>query len=65
MLEILDGQRVSIQKQTPALVEQMIRQCQALPRDFQQRNEEQRSKAFIAAGNPYFKAFGVCHYCSL
>ncbi|KAH7662487.1 piwi domain-containing protein, partial [Aphelenchoides avenae] len=65
VLEILDGQRVSIQKQTPALVEQMIRQCQALPRDFQNRNEEQRSKAFIAAGNPYFKAFGVCHPYSL
>ncbi|KAH7725369.1 NRDE-3 protein [Aphelenchoides avenae] len=58
VLEILDGQRVSILKQTPTLVEQMIRQCQALPCDFQNRNEEQRSKAFIAAGNPYFKAFG-------
>ncbi|KAH7702925.1 NRDE-3 protein, partial [Aphelenchoides avenae] len=59
VLEIVDGQRVSIQKQTPALTEQMIRQCQALPRDFKKLNEEQRSKAFVAGGNPYFKAHGI------
>ncbi|KAH7725804.1 piwi domain-containing protein [Aphelenchoides avenae] len=59
VLEIVDGQRVSIQKQTPALTEQMIRQCQALPKVFKELNEKQRAQAFIASGNPYFKAHGV------
>lgn len=37
----------------------MIRQCQALPKDFKKLNEDQRGKAFIQSANPFFKAYGV------
>ncbi|KAH7727256.1 piwi domain-containing protein [Aphelenchoides avenae] len=59
VLDIVDGQRVPLQKQSGSLTEQMIRQCQALPKAFKELNEQQRSKAFISSGNPYFKAHGV------
>ncbi|KAH7689685.1 NRDE-3 protein, partial [Aphelenchoides avenae] len=59
VLDIEDGQRVPLQKQSGALTEQMIRQCQALPKSFRDLNEQQRDKASITSGNPYFKAHGV------
>lgn len=59
VLDIVDGQRVPLPKQSGALTEQMIRQCQALPKVFKELNEQQRAKAFISGGNPYFKAHGV------
>lgn len=37
----------------------MIRQCQALPRDFQRLNQEQRQKAEIDPRNAFFEAFGI------
>ncbi|KAH7722413.1 NRDE-3 protein [Aphelenchoides avenae] len=60
VLEIIDGQRVPLEKQTPSLMEQMILQCQSMPRDFKNLMEDQREKASITSRNPYFRAFGVC-----
>uniref|UniRef100_A0A915E2V3 Uncharacterized protein n=1 Tax=Ditylenchus dipsaci TaxID=166011 RepID=A0A915E2V3_9BILA len=56
---IVPGQRVSINQQTPQLTEQMIRNCQALPRDFVANNKKQQENAFLTNGNPYFRSHGV------
>lgn len=53
------GQRIPIEKQTPNLTEQMIRNCQILPENVEAQINEQRDKAMVQSGNPYFRSFGV------
>ncbi|KAI1719931.1 piwi domain-containing protein [Ditylenchus destructor] len=59
LVKIVAGQRVNFDQQTPVLVEQMIRNCQALPAQFTVLNQKQKNNAFIASANPFFKAHNV------
>ncbi|KAI1727543.1 piwi domain-containing protein [Ditylenchus destructor] len=59
LVKIVAGQRVNFDQQTPVLVEQMIRNCQALPAQFKLLNEKQKNNAFITSGNPFFRAHNV------
>jgi len=55
----MPGQRVSIDKQTPQLVEQMLDRCQALPVDFVRNIDAARASVVISNNNPYLHAHGV------
>jgi hypothetical protein len=59
LLDFSDGQRLPLEKQTSALIEQMIRECQVLPCELAGQIEEQRAAAFVQNVNPYFKAANV------
>ncbi|KAL3102238.1 hypothetical protein niasHS_003647 [Heterodera schachtii] len=59
VLQIIDGQRVPLDKQTPKLTEQMIRKCQVLPIDLPRGIEAQRDKGMIQNNNPFFRAHEV------
>jgi len=50
---------VPIDKQTPKLTEQMIRQCQVLPIQLGPQIDQQRDKAMVQSGNPFFKQHGL------
>jgi hypothetical protein len=58
VLKIVEGQRVPIDKQTPNMTEQMIRQGEVLPCNLPEQINKQRVAA-IAQNNPYFRAYGV------
>uniref|UniRef100_A0A915CQY4 PAZ domain-containing protein n=1 Tax=Ditylenchus dipsaci TaxID=166011 RepID=A0A915CQY4_9BILA len=45
-------------QQTPQLVEQMIRNCQALPKDFRRNNMTQVQHAHLQ-NNPYFQSHNI------
>lgn len=53
------GQRVPIDKQTPKLTEQMIRQCQVLPAAMQEQITIQRDQGMLQNMNSYFTAHNV------
>jgi hypothetical protein len=56
------GQRVPMDKQTPRLTEQMIRQCQVLPADLggdQGQIAAQKEAAHLQSSNPFFRAHNV------
>lgn len=57
--KLSEGQRVPLEKQTPKLTEQMIRQCQVLPAKLPEGIEEQRIKAMIESGNPFFRSHNI------
>uniref|UniRef100_A0A914H5X1 Piwi domain-containing protein n=1 Tax=Globodera rostochiensis TaxID=31243 RepID=A0A914H5X1_GLORO len=59
VLQIIDGQRVTLDKQTPKLTDQMIRKCQVLPIDLPRGIEKQRDIGMIQNANPFFHAHGV------
>ncbi|KAL3122918.1 hypothetical protein niasHT_010318 [Heterodera trifolii] len=59
VLNIVDGQRVPLDKQTPKLAEQMIKKCQVLPVDLPRGIETQRDKGMIQNANPFFRAHEI------
>jgi hypothetical protein len=59
VLNIIQGQRVPIDKQTPNLTEQMIRQCQVLPVNLPEQIHKQKVAAMIQNENPFFRSNGV------
>uniref|UniRef100_A0A183C8T7 Piwi domain-containing protein n=1 Tax=Globodera pallida TaxID=36090 RepID=A0A183C8T7_GLOPA len=59
VLEIIDCQRVPLEKQTPKLTEQMIRKCQVLPIDLPRGIKTQRDMGMIQSDNPFFHAHKV------
>ncbi|KAL7076620.1 hypothetical protein ACQ4LE_004120 [Meloidogyne hapla] len=58
-LKIWQGQRVPIEKQTPQLTEQMIRNCQIIPSQLPKEIEEQRRGAEISSTDNYFRAHNI------
>jgi hypothetical protein len=59
VLKIVEGQRVSIDKQTPNMTEQMIRQCQVLPFNLPEQINRQQVAAMAQNANPFFRSHGV------
>uniref|UniRef100_A0A915NCN5 Uncharacterized protein n=1 Tax=Meloidogyne javanica TaxID=6303 RepID=A0A915NCN5_MELJA len=59
LVKIVQGQRVPIDKQTPKLTEQMIRQCQVLPAAMQEQITIQRDQGMLQNMNSYFTAHNV------
>uniref|UniRef100_A0A914I7V1 Piwi domain-containing protein n=1 Tax=Globodera rostochiensis TaxID=31243 RepID=A0A914I7V1_GLORO len=59
VLQIIDGQRVTLDKQTPKLTEQMIRKCQVLPFELPRGIEAQRDMGMIQNANPFFRAHEI------
>ena len=59
VLKIVQGQRVSIDKQTPNMTEQMIRQCQVLPCNLPEQINKQQVAAMAQNANPFFRSNGV------
>ncbi|MFH4981531.1 hypothetical protein AB6A40_008240 [Gnathostoma spinigerum] len=59
LLEVVGGQRVDLKKQTPELVEQLIRGCRLSPTDLMQENDRQRSQASLDNNNPFLKRLGI------
>jgi hypothetical protein len=59
VLKIVEGQRVPIEKQTPKLVENMIRQCQVLPANLPDQIKKQQVQAMAQNANPFFQRQGV------
>jgi hypothetical protein len=59
VLKIVEGQRVPIDKQTPNMTEQMIRQCQVLPANLPEEIHRQQVHAMAQSANPFFRAHGV------
>ncbi|KAL7080707.1 hypothetical protein ACQ4LE_000492 [Meloidogyne hapla] len=59
LVKIVQGQRVPIDKQTPKLTEQMIKQCQVMPFAMQEQITIQRDAGMLQNMNPYFQAHNV------
>jgi hypothetical protein len=59
VLKIVEGQRVPIDKQTPNLTEQMIRQCQVLPVNLPEQIHKQKVAAKAQNENRFFRANGI------
>ena len=54
-----EGQRVPLEKQTPKLTEQMIRECQVKPVNMAGQIHEQKDAADIRDANPFFQAHNL------
>uniref|UniRef100_A0A8R1XN14 Piwi domain-containing protein n=1 Tax=Onchocerca volvulus TaxID=6282 RepID=A0A8R1XN14_ONCVO len=58
-LEVVEGQRVDIKKQTPELVDELIQNCRLLPMNLKNENECRRRRAQIVDENPYLHNLGI------
>jgi hypothetical protein len=59
VLKIVQGQRVPIDKQTPTMTEQMLRQCQVLPADLPEHINKHQVAMMAQNANPFFRAHGI------
>lgn len=59
LLQVCQGQRVEMKKQTPDLVEKMIASCRLLPQELLDDIEKQRKNGNLGDENPYLASLGI------
>ncbi|KAI6232871.1 hypothetical protein M3Y99_00973700 [Aphelenchoides fujianensis] len=59
VLEVMDGQRVPLQKMDGKFQEEMIKEARMDPPKMQQTTERLTKAAFLTAANPYARRFGL------